>query len=234
MIKKIKEWIFYRGYQFFGRNTFSQAGEDAIINNLLHQAGILKPSYLELGVCHPWDGNNTYKFYLRGATGVLVEADESQIAFIKQNRPNDKVLNVGVSFTGEMEADFFIFNEKSVSTFSKEEALIRQENGIKILKTVKVPLKNINQIISENYTTYPEILSIDIEGLDLSVLSRLNYELYPIPIICAETCTYSLDHIKPKDKSIEELLITKGYFLYADTYLNGIFVHEQWFKNLKS
>jgi FkbM family methyltransferase len=234
MIKKIKEWIFYRGYQFFGRNTFSQAGEDAIINNLLYQAGILKPSYLELGVCHPWDGNNTYKFFLRGATGVLVEADESQIAFIKQSRPKDKVLNVGVSFTGEKEADFFIFNEKSVSTFSKEEAMIRQANGNKILRTVTVPLKNINEIISENFKEYPEILSIDIEGLDLAVLSQLDYDRYPIPVICAETCTYSLNHIKPKDKSIEELLITKGYFLYADTYLNGIFVHEQWFKNLKS
>lgn len=232
MIKQLKNWIFHRGYKFFARNTFSQAGEDAIINNLLYQAGILQPSYLELGVCHPWDGNNTYKFYLRGASGVLVEADASQISFIKESRPRDKVLNVGVSFTGETEADFYIFNEKSVSTFSKAEAQLRQKNGNEIIKTVKVPLRSINEILQENFNKYPDILSIDIEGLDLEVLSQLDYERFPIPIICAETCMYSLNHVKTKDKSIEILLSAKGYFLYADTYLNGIFVHEEWFKNI--
>ncbi len=233
MIKSLKNWIFYRGYQFFGRNTFSQAGEDAIINNLLFQAGILQPTYLELGVCHPWEGNNTYKFYLRGATGVLVEADGSQISFIERSRPKDKVLNIGVTFTGEREAEFFIFDEKSVSTFSKEEAAIRQTSGNQLIKTVKVPLMSINQIIEENFQNCPDILSIDIEGLDFEVLSQLDYKKYPIPIICAETCTYSLNHIKPKDRRIEELLSSYGYFLYADTYLNGIFVQDQWFKNLK-
>lgn len=233
MIKKLKDFIFYRGYRFFGRNTFSQAGEDAIIYNLLYQAGIRKPSYLELGVCHPWDGNNTYKFYLLGARGVLVEADETQIQMIKTARPADKVLNIGVSFTGEEEADFFVFSEKSVSTFSRQEAMIREEKGNKIMKTVKVPLKTINQIVEENFQHYPDILSIDIEGLDFEVLSQLDYERYPIPVICAETCTYSVNHIRPKDTRIEKLLVSKGYFLYADTYLNGIFVQEKWFKNVK-
>lgn len=233
MIKQLKEWIFSRGYKIFARNTFSQAGEDAVIDNILWQIGLLKPTYLELGVCHPWNGNNTYKYYLRGARGVLVEADESQIAFIKKARPKDRILNIGVSFTGEKEADFFIFNEKSINTFDKEEAAIRVQNGNKIIKTSKVRLKTINEIIAENFQQRPDILSIDIEGLDFAVLSQLNYDLYPIPIICAENCTYSENHIKQKDNKIEELLLSKGYFLYADTYINGIFVHEQWFKNVK-
>lgn len=234
MIKKLKEWIFVEGYKIFARNTFSQAGEDAVIDSILWQVGLLKPRYLELGVCHPWNGNNTYKYYLRGARGVLVEADESQIPFIKKARPKDVVLNIGVNFTGEREADFFIFKEKSINTFDKTEAAIREQRGNKIMKTVKVPLKTINEIIAENFQQYPDILSIDIEGVDFQVLSQLNYDLYPIPIICAENCTYSENHIKQKDRKIEELLLSKGYFLYADTYINGIFVHEQWFKNVKN
>ena len=77
-----------------------------------------------------------------------------------------------------------------------------------------------------------DFLSIDIEGLDLDVLKSLDYEKYSIPVICAETCTFSETHIKPKDKSIEDFMLTKGYFLYADTYVNSIFVNENWFNSI--
>lgn len=233
MIKKLKEWIFVKGYKIFGRNTFSQAGEDAVINFLLWQTGLQKPTYLELGVFHPWNGSNTFKFYLRGATGVLVEADPSLISEIKKARPRDIVLNFGVNFTGEKEADFFIFEEKSISTFDAEEAAVRESHGNKLTSRVKVPLKNINQIISENFTKCPDILSIDIEGLDYQVLSQLDEGEHTIPIICVELCSYSSDYNKTRDTKIIQLLESKGYFLFADTYINGIFVHKQWFKNIK-
>jgi hypothetical protein len=94
---------------------------------------------------------------------------------------------------------------------------------------VQVPLVNINRIIEENFKELPDFLSIDIEGLDLPVLKTLDFQRFPIPVICAETCQYSENHIKPKDKSIENFLVTKGYFAYADTYLNTFFVNEKWF-----
>jgi hypothetical protein len=234
MINKIKSWIFLQGYKRFARNTFSQTGEDAILDYLLRQSGILKPTYLEVGVHHPWDGNNTFKFYLRGSEGVLVEADAGLIPFIKKIRPRDTILNTGVNFTGEKEADFYIFKEKSINTFDKEEAAIRQREGNKVLAVNKVLLKNINEIITENFEQPPHILSIDIEGLDYEVLLQLDTDRFPIPVICAEICTYSQNHIKGKDERIVELLASKGYFLYADTYINGIFVHGQWFKNIKN
>ncbi len=80
--------------------------------------------------------------------------------------------------------------------------------------------------IASNFKSYPDLLSIDIEGLDYEVLKSLNYDKYPIPIICAETCTYSETHIKPKNKLIAELMLSKGYMIYADTYVNTIFVNE--------
>jgi len=94
---------------------------------------------------------------------------------------------------------------------------------------VKVPLININKIIKENFTAFPDFLSIDIEGLDLDVLKSLDFDQFPIPVICVETCTYSEDHIRPKDYSIAEFVISKGYEVYADTYINTIFVNKDWF-----
>ena len=91
---------------------------------------------------------------------------------------------------------------------------------------------NINTLIAENFDDYPDLLSIDIEGLDLAVLKSLDYEKYPLPVICVETCTYSENHIRPKDPTIADFLSGKGYEVYADTYINTIFVNKKWFYKL--
>ncbi len=210
-------------------NTFAQSGEDVIIDFLLQSRGIQKPSYLDIGSNYPVWGNNTYLFYKRGAKGILVEPDDTFIPLIKKIRPNDKLLNIGVGLVNQKEADFYIFENSGLSTFSKEESEIRERMGNKIKKVTKVKLKIINDIISENFDAFPDLLSIDIEGLDLPVLKTLDLSKYPIPIICAETCTFSNDHIKPKDEAIIDFMISRGYFVYADTYINTIFVNSQWF-----
>lgn len=214
--------------------SFSQAGEDCCIDFLLQQLHITKPSYLELGVCNPITGSNTYLFYKRGASGVLVEADKTQIDVIKKHRPNDKIINVGISSSGRIDADFYVFELQGYNTFVKEEALHREKNSpYKITRVDKVKLESINSILADNFKSYPDLLSIDIEGLDLEVLRSLDHIKYPIPVICAETCTFSETHIKPKNKLIENLMQSKGYLVYADTYVNTIFVNEKWFNSFK-
>jgi hypothetical protein len=221
-------------YPNYSKDSFSQAGEDVIIDFLFQTVDISKPVYLELGTNNPYSGNNTYLFYLRGAKGVLVEADCTVIPLIQKIRPKDKILNIGVGLINQKESDFYIFETIGLSTFSKEDAEIRQKTGKnKIINVIKVPLKSINEIIAENFDIYPDFLSIDIEGLDLSVLKTLDFNKYPIPVICAETCVYSENHIKPKDNSIIEFMLSKGYFVYADTYINSIFVNIEWFNSRK-
>ncbi len=211
------------------RNTYSQAGEDAILAFLFSSMN-KSPTYLDLGTNSPDWGNNTYIFYTWGSRGVLVEADRSLISKIEKVRPDDKVLNVGVSIYNQKSADFYIFSETSLNTFNKAEAEMREKIGkAKITKVVQVQLMSINDIISENFESYPDLMSIDIEGLDFEVLQFLDFEKFPIPVICAETCTYSENHIKHKDKRIEHLLLEKGYFIYGDTYVNTIFVNKIWF-----
>jgi FkbM family methyltransferase len=227
----IKETIYkiipspYRNY------SYAQAGEDVVLDFLLQQVHLTQPRYLEIGVYEPIECNNTYKFYQRGAQGVLVEADETLLPFVRHTRPRDTLVHCGVGTSTKIrEADFYVFDVKGANTFSKEEALAREKAGpFKIEKVVKVPLLTINEIIERHFDTYPDFLSIDIEGLDLPVLKTVDYERFPIPIICAETCTYSASHIKDKDLAIAEFLATQGYFVYADTYINTLFVKKDWF-----
>ncbi len=210
--------------------SYSQAGEDCIISFLINQLNIKAISYLEIGVYHPIHASNTYKFYKEGSQGVLIEADPSLITEIKRVRQMDKVLNYGITTTNTNTAKFYVFEEPAHNTFDKEEAEFRVKNGsFQISKVIDVEVKAINDIIKENFGKYPDFLSIDIEGLDYKVLESLNTKAFPIPIICAETCKYSESHIKIKDESIIQLMSQKGYFVYADTYINTIFVNKDWF-----
>lgn len=215
------------------KNSYSQVGEDVILSFLFADKKVNKINYLDIGTNMPDSCNNTYLFYTRGNQGVCVEADKSLIPLIKQVRPNDIVIHAGVS-ANELDADaeFYIFDVNGLNTFDKEEAIKRQSFGTyNILEIDKVKLLSINSIISEYFNSCPDFLSIDIEGLDLDVLRSLNFDLYPIPVICVETCVYSETHVRPKDGSILNFLTQKGYEIYADTYVNTIFVNKNWFYN---
>ena len=210
--------------------SYSQAGEDAILRYLFNDYGTKKISYLDIGTNVPNHGNNTYLFYENKSNGVCVEADSSLIDNIKKIRPKDIVINAGVSIGNETEADFYIFNEPSINTFDKTEAEYRAGFGnYKIIRIAKVPLVTINSLIKNHFKNYPDLISLDIEGLDLDVLKSLDFILYPVPVICVETCKYSENHIRPKDLAIAEFMATKGYEVYADTYINTIFVNKTWF-----
>jgi FkbM family methyltransferase len=215
--------------------SYSQVGEDRILSFLFSDKKINVINYLDIGTNLPVISNNTYLFYTRGSHGVCVEADKSLIPLIKKFRPKDRIINAGVSINQiETHADFYIFDVKGLSTFDKDEAIRRESYGTyKILEIDRVQLIDINSLINQNFTTYPDFLSIDIEGLDLDVLKSLNFDLYPIPVICVETCLYSENHIRQKDNSISKILIEQGYEVYADTYVNTIFVEKKWFYNLK-
>lgn len=212
--------------------SYSQAGEDAVLMYLFSDFGKEKISYLDLGTNIPDYGNNTFLFYQRKSYGVCVEADSSLINGIKKKRPKDVVINAGVTFSEETKADFYIFDEPSINTFDKDEAENRlKSKKYQIVRIDKVPLVRINDLIKNNFDTYPDLISIDIEGLDLLVLKDLDFSKYPIPVICVETCLYSENHIRPKDNRIAEFLGNKGYEIYADTYINTIFINKKWFYN---
>jgi FkbM family methyltransferase len=212
------------------KTSFSQSGEDAIVRFLFNSFGKKSIEYLDLGTNTPDLGNNTYYFYKNGGKGVCVEADINLINKIKSIRSRDVVINAGVSVSENKFATFYLLSESALNTFNEEEAIQRSKSGkYQIINKIQVPLKKINDIIIENFVKYPDFLSIDIEGLDFEVLSTLNFDVYPIPVICVETCCYSESYKKIKDNRIIDLMLSNGYMIYADTYINTIFVNKNWF-----
>ncbi len=227
-----RKWLkLVRGSQ---RNkSRSQAGEDKILDFLFSTMGIGKISYIDIGANHPIDYNNTFLFYAKGCSGVLVEPDPAFGKTIKDARPGDIILQAAITDTGSGTADFYIFDEPAINTLSKAEADIRLQSGKHQLKEVRqIDLLTIETIIEKKLGgKLPHLISLDVEGVDEAVLKAFDFKKYPVPAWVVETCEYSETHIKPKIHSIIDLMLSRGYFIYADTYINTIFVHKDWFYN---
>ncbi len=210
--------------------SYSQCGEDIIIDFLLTEVLKIKNvSYLDLGAHHSSFLSNTYYFYKKKFSGVLVEPDIYLFNEIRKRRPKDCVLNFGVGISNKKESDFFIFDTKELNTFSPEIAKETKQIS-KLEKIAKVQLVNINDISEKYCKNCPSFISIDIEGLDLDIINTLNFKKWRPPVICIETIRHSNGQ---KIKEITDTLIMNNYKIYADTYINTIYVDNNLLGNIQ-
>jgi len=213
------------------RPSYSQSGEDIIIYDLFIRLGIPKPTYLDIGANEPIALSNTYKLYKKGCHGVCIEPNPALANKHRKTRPRDKILNAGIAFDEKSEAEYYLFGEggHGFSTFSRQDAEFWSTKGTEkvgrfpIIQILKLPLLNINTVIKEQLTSTPNLISLDVEGLDLNILYQLNFEKYSPEVICVETLNYGDNNKESKNNEIITFLENKGYFIFADTYINSIF-----------
>ena len=214
------------------RVSYAQAGEDLIIEYLLASLNIKDVTYLEIGTNEPVLCNNTYRFYRKGCRGVCIEPDPGMFKAIKDKRPRDTVLNVGIGISDQKEAPFYLFPGvlNSWSTFSAAEANIRKtESGLQY-DIIQVPLHTINSIIDTYFQICPNFISIDVEGLDLDILKSLDFNRFRPEVICVETISFSITNQEEKQQETINFMHSKGYITYADTHINTIFCKSELFK----
>lgn len=217
---------------------FAQSGEDCIVKMVLnHYFKKEKINYLDIGAHHSRVLSNTYYFYLRGNRGVLVEPNPKLFEEIKKNRKQDICLNCGIGLAAHSQkADFYVMEESSVSTFSKEDAELKiSQNNDKLIEILKIDMIDINVILNDYFKNGLDFLSIDVEGLDLNILKSIDWKTHRPTVICVETLNPSIHRTKlKKDKEIIKFLEKLNYFVYADTFINTIFVDKIEWENYKN
>ena len=211
--------------------SFSQCGEDMVLHFLFQDTGIGdRISYLDLGANAPKDLNNTYFFYCHGGRGVCVEANPALIPALSAARPGDVIVNAAVTAGQEREMDLFLYDGlDGISTCSKDESTKRAATQKDRERRVVVKAMHIMELLQQHCPPTLDLLSIDIEGMDLPVLQAIDFKRFPIKAIVCETCAYSENHIRPKEHDVADFLCRNGYEVYADTYVNTIFVNRDWF-----
>ncbi len=227
---KLKTWTDFISYTFSRKykRSYSQNAEDLLIRAAAKRLHIAKPSYLDIGANHPIFGNNTYLFYTRGSRGVLVEPDPNIFRVIQKTRRHDTCLNVGIGPADKNGVPYYMMTSRQLSTFKKEEAeayVAGNNYGTqKIEKVMHVPLVAINTLMQTYFPQGVDILSIDTEGYDLEILQSLDFKTYAPKIMCVETLRFNDVKKEEKQREIINYVLAQGYKVYADTFVNTIFV----------
>lgn len=210
------------------RLSYAQQGEDLVLQAVFEQLGIARPRYLDIGAFHPSIGSNTFLFYVRGSRGVLVEPNPFMAELLRKARPDDVVLDVGVSVDDSTEADYYVLRDRpQLNTFSREQAdrYVAEAGPGTIEKVVRMPLRAVDEILAEHFAAAPpDLVSIDVEGLDLPLLQSLDFERFRPVVLCVETLVYGTTAQREPTLA---LLRGHGYAVRAGTFVNTIFVDER-------
>ena len=175
--------------------------------------------YVDVGTNDPIRFNNTYKFYKQGWRGINIEPDINAYKKIKKIRSKDININIGIDEAkGEIEYYYFVPN--TLNTFSKIEADNYISQGYKLIKTEKILVRRLEDVLNQYLPAGVQIdfMSIDTEGFDINVLNSMNISKFKPKFICIECVKHSISG-SVITNSVQEVLEQYGY---SKIYTNGI------------
>jgi hypothetical protein len=203
------------------RPSYSQYGEDLIAAPYLE--GIKQGFYVDIGAHAPKRFSNTYYFYLRGWRGVNVDAIPGSMAAFNRTRPRD--INVESAIGREnVERTLFMFDESALNTFDERvaQAVVRTGKH-RVVKTVKLQMLTTQQLLDLHLPKDQaiDLLSVDVEGLEMDVLQSNDWSKYIPRVILVElnACDASGALASP----VAEFLGCRGYALHAKSFNTLLF-----------
>jgi len=204
------------------KETYSQHGEDKIIDNLLgHKNGF----YIDVGANDPTRFNNTKRFYELGWRGINIEPDLNKFKELKNHRKRDINLNIGI---GEKNSKltFYKFVPDTLSTFSNTEAEKYQKQGYKTSDKVKVQVKKLRDVLKKYCKNKAiDFISIDTEGYEMQVLKSNDWKKIRPIVVYVESIKHDKDRlIKTKEVELNLYLKEKGYSCVFDSGLNSLYL----------
>ena len=218
MIKKfIKKMLF--GFSEY-IPSFSIGAEDLVLMHLLQdmQSGF----YVDIGAFHPEKHSNTFALYRYGWSGINIDAMPGVMQEFSKQRPRDINLEIGVAEKEGM-LDFFIDSENGL--FNGFDNSFQKTLTSHNVKKVSVKTKPLAQILVENLPKNRgvDLLMVDVEGLELTVLASNNWEKFRPRVILIEDFTSFVDEL-PANPCVQ-FLLSKGYRVLHKTP-NGIIFLE--------
>lgn len=209
--------------------TYSQEGEDRILDILFGVLNKKNGYYVDVGAHHPQRFSNTNLFYLQGWRGINIDANAEAIALFQEMRPRDINVAFGV---GERagKSTFYIFDEPALNTFNEKTAHNVVNNSTnKITEERIVEVIPLSQILDSYLPKgqYIDLLNVDVEGSDLAVLKSNDWSRYvPLYILVelhsGENQKEGFSFNEVLNSEITQYLQSKGYSVFAKT-LNTLF-----------
>lgn len=176
----------YKEQMKFSNISFSQEGEDIILNRFLNHK--TNGFFVDIGAHHPKRFSNTFSFYKKGWRGINIDAMPDSMNAFRKERPEDINLEIGISKT-QKKLTYYMFNEPALNTFSEIEA--KKKDGLasyKIIEKRTISTYTLSTILDKYLGENQNIdfITIDAEGLDLEVIQSNNWDKYRPTFVLVE------------------------------------------------
>ncbi|QIP01741.1 FkbM family methyltransferase [Bradyrhizobium symbiodeficiens] len=168
------------------RDSWSQEGEDLILARFMEPR--TSGFYVDVGAHDPFRFSNTAYFYRQGWSGLNIEPDPQGARMLRRYRDRDITLNIGIG-SAASSMTFFRFNEPALNTFSPELARARTGlNGYSIVEETAVAVDRLDAVLEKHLPAGQQIdfMTVDAEGLDLTVLQSNDWSRFRPDIVVAE------------------------------------------------
>ena len=202
--------------------SYSQFGEDILIEAIFH--GKSKGYYVDVGCNHPTSYSNTWKLYLTGWSGIAIDPNPRLIEQYKKARPRDIVIQKAVSSRKEIVDFYFSKISNLTSGIGKNSSGAWARNN-ENCHVVKLETTTLSEVLRENNTPpLFDLLSIDVEGGEISVLESMDFEIFKPSVILIEIHNFLISH--PENDPVYRKLVFHGYQLKSYSNPTALFVTD--------
>ncbi len=192
--RRLRHW-----FEFVGSARYSRPGLDGLDRRLAKYLDYRGGYYIEAGANDGYSQSNTY--YLerfRGWSGVLIEPVPALFERCCRERARSKVFNCALIDREDPRrtvtihyADLMSFVHGSFENVEQEKARVNEAMRVQALRstyTVEVPAQTMTDVlVAAAAPRRIDFLSLDVEGVEASVLRGLDLERFQIDFILVET-----------------------------------------------
>ena len=187
--------------------AFSQEGEDLVIARLFQQRPV--GYYVDVGGHHPWRYSNTALLYNRGWKGIVIEPNPRARILFRLLRSRDSFVSCAVG-SERGTADYRQFRQSALNSLEQTVSDERSRLGYEIVGTRSVQVRTLDDILEEHCGSQTiELLSIDVEGHEASVLKGFDIGRWRPEAVCIEIMRARMD--SSADNGIVASLARHGY-----------------------
>lgn len=201
--------------------SYAQNAEDIRLYGYFYKLN--KPGqYVDVGANHPINDSVTKFFYLRGWRGINIEPQNDLHRLLKNDRPRDVNLALGLSDKDE-DLTLRKYESDGLSTYSNDYQAVyeaAQNEGTSKYIDIKSKLRTL-RFVFEKYAKKRDIyfLKVDVEGFEYKVLKGNDWKKYRPWVICVESTG--------SDKRWQQILEKHRYNLHIFDGLNSYYVAEE-------
>jgi|SRR5690348_11829310 len=204
------------------QESYAQEGEDLIIARLVGDKS--DGFYVDVGAHHPVRHSNTYRLYRRGWHGINIDATPGSMERFRHLRPRDINVECLVAAGAEPQP-FHVLSEPALNTASRVLAEQRRAENpqYRVTETVALRPRTLASILGEHLPAGQpiDLMSVDVEGLDLEVLRSNDWQTYRPGILLVELLATTLGELEQHE--IVRFLRVQSYRPIAKLYNTVIF-----------